>query len=56
MPYGYMNQLPPGRPRKQRFSNNQYIKFLHKFDALFVWSLMIIGSWALFIVIFCLIF
>ena len=56
MPYGYMNQLPPGRPRKQRFSNNRYVKFLHKFDALFVWSLMIIGSWALFVVIFCLIF
>ena len=94
MPYGYMNQLPPGLPPKQRFLNNRYlnffrkfdviliirallftaiaaivigivvlslyierfIKFLRRFDALFVWSLMIIGSWALFIGIFYLIF
>jgi hypothetical protein len=94
MPYGYMNQLPPRLPFKQRLLNNQYvnffrkfdilltirallftaiagivigffvlflfierfIKFLRKFDALFVWSLMIIGSWALFIAIFYLIF
>ena len=94
MPYGYMNQLPPRLPLKQRLLNNQYvnffrkfdilltirallftaiagivigffvlflfierfIKFLRNFDALFVWSLMIIGSWALFIAIFYLIF
>ena len=94
MSYGYMNQIPPGLPPKQRFLNNRYInffrkfdviltirallftaiaaivigfvvlflfierfiKFLRKFDAFFVWSLMIIGSWTLFIAIFYLIF
>ena len=35
---------------------DRLIKFLRRFDALFVWSLMIIGSWALFIAIFYLIF
>ena len=84
MPYGYMNQLPPRLPPKQRFLNNRYvdffrnfdvaltirallftvvaaivigifvlslqierfIKFLSRFYALFVWTFLIVGSWA----------
>ena len=34
----------------------RFVKFLRRFDAFFVWSLMIIGSWTLFIAIFYLIF
>jgi hypothetical protein len=34
MPYGYMNQLPPGLPLKQRLLNNRYINFFRKFDIL----------------------
>ena len=29
MPYGYINQLPPGRPRKQHFKSF-YVKFICK--------------------------
>ena len=29
MPYGYMNQLPPGRPRKQHFKSF-YVRFICK--------------------------
>jgi len=24
----------------------RFMKFLHRFDALFVWTLLIVGSWA----------
>ena len=29
MPYGYMNQLPPGRPRRQHFKSF-YVAFICK--------------------------
>ena len=53
MPYGYMNQLPPGSQRKKRFLGNRYVKFLHKFDVILLRSL-IVCCWAMCIILFLL--